>query len=161
MPSVIPKDTVPSGEPLSARVPLLLSDLPDPRPRNPGPSALTMPRTEHTLTPSAESKGRQCEGVGSRPIETHAGTNGPGLLHTLRGHKGNVYGCALSADGRLALSASRDNTCILWTTTSSRGVGSISACRSALSRDLGSRLEMLRGEIGRALFGFDFFRLLD
>eukprot|EP00467_Chlorarachnion_reptans_P014815 CAMPEP_0114517534 /NCGR_PEP_ID=MMETSP0109-20121206/17946_1 /TAXON_ID=29199 /ORGANISM="Chlorarachnion reptans, Strain CCCM449" /LENGTH=59 /DNA_ID=CAMNT_0001698063 /DNA_START=1 /DNA_END=177 /DNA_ORIENTATION=- len=41
-------------------------------------------------------------------------------------------------------------TCILWTRTSSRGVGGISACRSALSRDLGSRLEMLRGEIGRA-----------
>ena len=56
--------------------------------------------------------------------------------------------------------ASGDTTCILWTTTS-RGVGGISACRSALSRDLGSRLEMLRGEIGRALFGFDFFRLLD
>ena len=56
--------------------------------------------------------------------------------------------------------ASGDKSCILWTPTS-RNVGGISACRSALSRDLGPRLEMLRGEIGRARFGFDLFRLLN
>jgi len=104
LPSVIPEDTAPSGEPLSTRAPLLLSYLPIQGPATPDLPNSTMPRTEQTRTPPAESKRRQCEGVGSRPMETHYGTNGPGLLQTLRGHEAEVWGCALSADGKLALS---------------------------------------------------------
>ena len=42
------------------------------------------------------------------------GTNASKPVRTLRGHTRDVYACAISPDGRQALSGSGDETLIVW-----------------------------------------------
>lgn len=55
-----------------------------------------------------------------RPLHPALHPPGTGLLRTLEGHSGVVYGLAVTADGKRAVSASADNTLKVWDLESGR-----------------------------------------
>jgi WD40 repeat protein len=55
-----------------------------------------------------------------RPLQPALHPPGTGLLRTLAGHTSSVNGVALSGDGRIAVSASGDNTLKVWDLSSGR-----------------------------------------
>ena len=57
-----------------------------------------------------------------RPLQVHLiGPGGP-LIRTLSGHSGVVNAVAVTADGRRAISASSDQTCIVWDLRTGQGL---------------------------------------
>src|ERR1019366_5339496 len=68
-----------------------------------------------------------------RPLQATLNPSGTALIRSLEGHAGSVTGVALSGDGRIAVSASDDQTLKVWEVASGRELRTLTGHSSRVS----------------------------